>query len=62
MAEFSKVAASLLLFLAALFTLTFLFGEELAYSLEPVPLALDEAGCVVHRHLLLHLLQLIVFL
>jgi hypothetical protein len=54
--------ASLLLFLAALFALAFLFGEKLTHSVEPVPLALDKAGCVVHRHLLLELRSLIVLL
>jgi hypothetical protein len=51
---------SLLLFLAALaLAALLLLGQELADRLEPVPLALDEAGSLVHRHFLFDFLLLV---
>lgn len=46
---------SLLLFLATLLALLLLFHEP-THCLEPGPFTLDEASCIVHRHLLLNFL------
>ena len=54
--KINRVIESLLLFLSTLLLASLsLLGKQPAFGLEPVPLALDVFGCVVHIHLLLNL-------
>jgi len=53
-----KSSRSLLL-LALTLAALLLLRQELAHCLEPVPLALNESGRVVHRHLLSNFLFLL---